>query len=74
MEQKGLIERQSVAHDARLKKISLTPKAVELNEVMKQDFKHMEETLIKGFTKDELDNLYSYLDRMKANITKTNGN
>jgi DNA-binding MarR family transcriptional regulator len=69
MEQKGLIERKSVSHDARLKKIVLTRKAWELSDLMKQDLIEMEQTLTKGFTDEESDQLLSYIRRMKENVT-----
>lgn len=68
MEQKGLIERHAVAQDARLKKIVLTQKALEIRELMMEDAKKMEATLIQGFTEEEIDTLLSYLKRMKTNI------
>lgn len=37
MERKGLIERQSVDYDARLKKLVLTPKALELHKLATKD-------------------------------------
>ncbi|MFW5669336.1 MAG: MarR family winged helix-turn-helix transcriptional regulator, partial [Acetivibrio ethanolgignens] len=37
MVQKGLVERQPVAHDARLKKLVLTEKAQSLSELVKKD-------------------------------------
>lgn len=69
MEQKGLIQRQAVAQDARLKKIVLTDKAWKIEEVMRKDAEKMESTLIKGFTEEEIGTLYSYLIRMKENIS-----
>ncbi len=68
MEQKGLIRRQTVIQDARLKKIVLTDKAQELDKIMKGDADKMEQALIKGFTSEEIDRLGSYLKRMKENI------
>lgn len=68
MEQKGLVKRQSVSHDLRLKKLVLTPKAWEVSEWMKQDAAHMEEILTRGFSESELENLFSYIQRMKNNI------
>lgn len=68
MEQKGLVERHSVAHDARLKKLVLTEKAWEISEMMKEDANRFEATLIKGFSDDELKNLYNYIQKMKNNI------
>ncbi len=68
MEKKGLIERRSVSHDARLKKIVLTDKAWKISELMINDATRMEETLTRGFTEEELKYLYSYIQRMKDNI------
>ena len=70
MEQKGLIRREAVARDARLKKIVLTDKAKEIRGLMNEDAEKMEQTLIKGFTEDEIRMLYSYLQRMKENISR----
>jgi DNA-binding MarR family transcriptional regulator len=69
MEQKGLIERRTVAHDARLKKIVLMDKARKLHNIMREDAKMMERALTKGFTEEELKTLLSYIQRMKKNIT-----
>lgn len=68
MEKKGLIQRQNVAHDARLRKIVLTQKALDISEMMANEGKQFEETLIKGFTDEEFDNLFYYIRKMKDNI------
>jgi MarR family transcriptional regulator for hemolysin len=70
MEQKGLIQRQSVTHDARLKKIVLTEKAREIKGLMQEDGERMEQTLISGFTDEEVHTLYAYIQRMKKNISQ----
>nr|DAP11048.1 MAG TPA: hypothetical protein [Caudoviricetes sp.] len=72
MEQKGLIQRQAVAQDARLKKIVLTEKAWKIKEIMREDAVRMERILTNGFTKEELETLYSYLQRMRANVSNIN--
>lgn len=69
MERKGLVRRQSVAQDARLKKIVLTERAWAVSEVMKEDAAKLECTLIRGFTKEEVKTLISYIERMKENIS-----
>lgn len=69
MEEKGLIQRQSVVHDARLKKIILTQKAYKIKGLMGEDAEIMEQTLTKGFSEEELKTLHSYIQRMKDNIT-----
>lgn len=68
MEQKGLIQRQSVTQDARLKKIVLTEKAWQIKGLMREDSDRMERILTDGFSEDETKELYSYLQRMKTNI------
>ncbi len=68
MVQKGLIERHTVSHDARLKKLVLTPKALEFSKFMETDGRIMEETLIKGFSEQEIDTLSGYIKRMKQNL------
>lgn len=69
MEQKGLIQRQPVAQDGRLKQIVLTEQARKIQGLMREDAERMERTLTGGFTEEELKTLYSYLQRMKANIS-----
>ena len=68
MVKKGLVERHSVAHDARLKKLVLTEKAQKLSELMKEDAKKMESCLTNGFSERELEALTAFIQKMKANI------
>lgn len=73
MAQKGLIEHRSVPQDARLKKLVLTEKAQELSKLMYQDQEAIDETLKKGFSEEEITNLYDYIERMKQNILEQTG-
>jgi DNA-binding MarR family transcriptional regulator len=68
MIQKGLLKHQSVPYDARLKKLVLTPKAMEIHQLVTGDIQNMEDMITKGFTKEELDNLYCYIEKMKNNL------
>lgn len=68
MEQKGLVERQSVSCDARLKKIVMTDKSKAISHLMAEDMALVESVLTDGFTPDEKDALCSYIKRMKNNI------
>ena len=70
MEEKGLVRRESVPEDARLKKLTLTPKAVELGKVMERNREVVEARIVKGFTDEELDQLYSYIERIKKNVSE----
>jgi DNA-binding MarR family transcriptional regulator len=71
MEKKGLVERVSVPHDARLKKLVLTQKSLELAEMMHTDANQIEARLIKGFTEDELKTFSDYILRMKKNMQRS---
>ncbi len=68
MEKKGLVTRESVSHDARLKKISLTQKAKNMVQRADMDVREMEETVLNGFDKEETAQLKAYLDRIMENI------
>ena len=68
MEQKGLVERQSVSYDARLKKIVMTDKSKSISHLMAEDMALVESVLTEGFSLDEKKALYSYLKRMKQNL------
>lgn len=68
MEQKGMIEKQSVAQDARLKRVVLTEEAQKIQGLMREDAERMEQTLTRGFSDEELKVLHGYLMRMRANL------
>ena len=70
MEQKGLIQKQAVAQDARLKRIVLTPKAWDIREIMLEDRNQLEETLLQGFQPEEKAAMLAYLRRMKEIISE----
>ena len=68
MVQKDLLERRSVPHDARLKKLVLTEKSLEIKKLMDEDHNRFESALCKGFSPDELLQLFGYIERMKKNL------
>jgi DNA-binding MarR family transcriptional regulator len=68
MVKKGLIEHCPVENDARLKKLVLTPKALEISVLMQADGKQMEDKLSAGFSPEELETFFSFIERMKQNI------
>ncbi len=69
MEQKNLIKRESVASDARLKKIVLTEKAIQMYEAIECEIESLEKEMLKGFSEQELQEFYQYIERMKENIS-----
>lgn len=70
MEEKGLLKRETVPGDARLKKLTLTPMAIELAEEMKVKLNKVEAQITKGFSKEELEQFYAYMERIRKNVTE----
>ncbi len=68
MEKKGLIKRESVDYDARLKKLVLTPVAIKMSEKVEQEVAMMEERLRQGLTLEEQKAFFAILDKIKKNI------
>jgi DNA-binding MarR family transcriptional regulator len=68
LEKKGFIKRESVSHDARLKKLTLTEKSLEIAKNIREDGEKMDAQIMKGFSEQELEALYSYLDRIQTNL------
>lgn len=73
MERKGLIKREAVAHDARLKKLVLTESAKKRQQQIKHDILEMETLLTAGFSEDDKKNLHRYLDKMIQNMAEEDG-
>lgn len=70
MEEKGLVKRTGVDHDARLKKLILTEKSQKMGQRMRQIGEETDEKLLEGFAEAEKEQLFSFIDRMMENISK----
>lgn len=68
MEGNGLITREPVAHDGRLKRLRLTPRAISHHEAVIQKFREMENQLGTGLTEDEIATFFYVVEKIKANI------
>ncbi len=68
MEQKGYIRRESVAGDARLKKLCLTQLGDQVCERSFQVFLDVEDLAMQGLTPDEVDAFFSLCQRIRANL------
>lgn len=68
MEKEGLINRIPMEKDARLKKLELTEKGIQYDDVARANVYRLEEGMKKGFTEEELTIFREYLDRMTQNI------
>ena len=70
MEKNGLITREPIESDGRLKKIVLTDKAKEFSKNIESEFKSIEEKIVEGISKEELDAFYLVYDKIKSNLVQ----
>ncbi len=68
MERNGLITRNAVAQDARLKSLKLTKKSVEFTRRIAENVEQMERKLRKGMTDEEFTVFMETLRRMRRNL------
>lgn len=71
MEQKGLIKRECVQNDARLKKITLTKKAILLHENVITTIKEREKRLRTGIDENDLQIFFKVVNKLSANMENT---
>jgi DNA-binding MarR family transcriptional regulator len=70
IEKNGLIVRESVPYDARLKKITLTQKAIEVQNVVESAFEKLEDTIQDGISPEDLEVFYRVLDKINSNLER----
>lgn len=68
LERDGFITREPVVHDARLKSLKLTSKAIQAQETITNNINELEEQLACGLTPGEVDTLFNLLQKIKKNI------
>lgn len=69
MEQKGVLARETVPCDARLKKLTLTPKAVTCHVAVKAKIVEIEALATHGLTNEELCSFFDVANKIKKNLT-----
>ncbi len=72
MEQNGFVERLSVSYDARLKKIVLTEKAINIHKTVMESIERREARLRNGLTPEEIEVFLTTLSRITANMEDQN--
>lgn len=70
MEKKGILTRQSVPHDARLKKLVLTELGQQMSSTATQIFFKVNELMIQGLTLEEQASLAAILTKIEDNLTR----
>lgn len=68
MERNGLIRREAVAQDARLKKLLLTPRAEAFNERFLRAMEEVEAVITRGVTREELEAFFSVTAKFEQNL------
>ncbi|WP_317368056.1 MarR family transcriptional regulator [uncultured Tyzzerella sp.] len=68
MEKNGIIKRERVGCDARLKKVVLTEKSKAIHNNIVSEIIKMEQTVLKGIDDEELKNFYKVLEKIENNI------
>ncbi|EEH97740.1 MarR family transcriptional regulator [Clostridium tertium] len=68
MEKNGLIERVSVCEDARLKKIILTDKGIEVHKSVYKEIEIVESIIYDSLSKEELELFSEILERLSKKI------
>lgn len=68
MEKKGYIKRESVAQDARLKKLVLTENGRNIHEMHMNDIDVLEERCKRNISQEELKNFWSVAEKLKHNL------
>ena len=68
LEAHDFIRRETINRDARLKKIILTPKALEFKDTLEKYIQEMEHTLTKNLEPEEINEFIRIIGKMKRNL------
>lgn len=71
LENRGLIQRVAVPHDARLKKLVLTEKGVRIGDQVLQNLRQVNTLLIRGLNQEEVTDLTELLEKLEKNLNQT---
>ncbi len=70
MEKNGLIVREPVPYDNRLKKIVLTEKALLYRQQVVKDLTDLEKALVKGIPQKDLEVFFDVMEKMMDNLSE----
>ena len=68
LEKKGFIEFRTDQQDRRCKRIYVLPKGKECQETMRQQIRETEQHLMEGFSPEEQEQFFAYLERALVNM------
>lgn len=70
MEKKGLVRRESVEQDARLKKVILTEKGIEAHEKTEEMITRINQRVVEGIAEEDLEVFLSVIEKLRKNAEK----
>lgn len=70
MEKKNYIQREPVEQDARLKKITMTPKGIEMHMNTRKMLNNLEAQMAEGISEEDLKTFFAVLRKVKSNLEK----
>ncbi|MDO5423773.1 MAG: MarR family winged helix-turn-helix transcriptional regulator [Eubacteriales bacterium] len=70
MEKNGLIIREPVDYDNRLKKITVTEKALTYKQQVVEELTALEETLIRDIPEEDLNTFFAVMEKMMDNLSE----
>ncbi len=68
MEEKDLIRREPVFYDARLKKITLTEKALEIHKIVQEDLEEANRIATKDLSDEEIAQFFAVMEKIRNNL------
>ena len=68
MEKNNLIKREPVSYDARLKKLVLTKKALDIQNEINQEIKAHDKKLSQNISKDDLEIFFKVMKQIRKNL------
>ncbi len=71
MEKNGMITKEPVSHDARLKRLLLTPTAIEMQDRIRNGIDALEARMKEQIDDKELDSFFKTAEKIKVNLQKT---
>lgn len=73
MEKNGLIKRETVGNDARLRRIVLTQKVLKIRKEVEKNIRKVEKQAMEGLTKEEVKKYVELTKKMSTNLEKRRG-
>lgn len=71
MEKKGYIMRESVEHDARLKKVTLTEKGAASHQKIEELITNQDEQMTRGISREDLEVFLKVAEQIRSNVEGT---